>query len=73
MNINNLLKRAHTVLVTDCDNYHKDISNVNSLADVRSELNLVFTSRLIKIGECSNRITYRLVNSMYKFELTIID
>ena len=71
--INKQLRSAKTILVADCDNWNKDISHCNSLADVREALNLVFTTRLVKVLECGNRVGYRVVNSTYYFELTIID
>lgn len=71
--INKILKNARRVLVCDSDNFNKDISDCKTLVDVRSALNLVSHTRLIKIREVGNRHEYRVQNSTYTFELLILD
>lgn len=70
MKINTLLKNASQVLFTDSEHFNKDITGVKSLSDIKDWFSI--KGDLRKADFYSNNVEYKLVNSGYKFTLTII-
>lgn len=69
MDIREHIRKSETVLFTDDEFFNKDITGVKNLSDIKDLLGI--KGNLKKVGECSNKLVYRL-SSSYDFTLTFI-
>lgn len=70
-NICYLLKQADVVLFTDSEYFNKDITGVKNLSGIRDQFQI--KGNLKKVSFYSNKVVYKLINSDYKFTLTLIN
>lgn len=69
-NIRTVLKNAKTVLFSDSEYFHKDVTGIKNISDLKSWFSIV--GNVYKTGEYGNNHEFKLAGSEYRFSLTII-